>query len=58
MDFFNSYPSSYWELISRMANYIQLMTFMMEMNDVKNSNLAAMLGEQNQNYLEILSVPI
>lgn len=52
--FFPYGSDEYWEHLGRMANYAQLWFVMMEAEDLRNSELAAMLGEQNQNYLEVI----
>lgn len=53
-NFFPYGSDEYWEQLSRMANYAQLWFVLMEADDLRNSELGAMLGEQNQNYLEVI----
>lgn len=42
----------YWTILSRMADQAQLVSFSMEIQDVRNSDLSKKIDEQNDKFLE------
>lgn len=42
----------YWTIFSRMADQAQLVSFSMEIQDVRNSDLSKKIDEQNDKFLE------
>lgn len=54
MAFYPYGSDDYWTNLGRMANYAQLWFVMMEAEDLRNSELAAMLGDQNKDFLEAI----
>lgn len=49
-----NYNDDFWDLLAKMANLAQLINFMMETEDLNNSDISAKLDEQNNDYLEVI----
>lgn len=45
-------PEDSWELLSRMANITQLITYILESEDLSNSDIAKELDKQNTLYFK------